>query len=336
MTTTPCLSGIEIEQYLGLVTANQVAGTGFMTDFTASFSDFFGGNSGVYREEMDRLYREVTNSIENKVHKLGGNAVIGISVDYDSISAKNMSMFMVSIKGTAVKIKIQQNIKADTVPGVVDKDVLETAVRKKLYIEKLANGGDLKETDWNFILSHDMCELDSYLKEYYDKYYGKDGISTEEQNCMKYFPAYLATIGYDRAVKIVYNGIIPQTLIRQIGIFNAKEIKKLIQEHGVTEYLGLLQTDKQSYNSDDLAEMKELADVLNNLPDQGRIEEVKGGLFSSGGMKFICVCGNKNPHDAEHCEMCDRNIKGLTRREVRIINDYLTRVDTLEELLANR
>lgn len=338
MTTTPQLSGMEIEQYLGLVTANQVAGTGFMTDFTASFSDFFGGNSGAYREEMNRLYREVTESITNQVNKLGGNAVIGISVDYDSISAKNMSMFMVSIKGTAVKVKLQQNVKDFTASGVIDKEILETAVRKKMYIERLSNDLDLKESDWTFMLSHDMGELDSYLKKYHDKYVGKDGISTAEQNCMKYFPAYLSTIGYDRAVKIAYEGFVDVEMIKQLGLFNAKEIMALIKRDGVRAWAGqlagLLLADKQSYNAADLADMKELATMLNSLPDEGKIEEVKGGIFSSGGMKFVCSCGHKNPEDNEYCEECGRNIKGLVRSDVRAVKQYQTKVETLEEILT--
>ena len=56
--TTPLIDGMPIEKYYGIVTANQVAGTGFFTDLTASFSDLFGGNSGAYRESMNTLYKE--------------------------------------------------------------------------------------------------------------------------------------------------------------------------------------------------------------------------------------------------------------------------------------
>lgn len=102
--TTPLIDGMPIEKYYGIVTANQVAGTGFFTDLTASFSDLFGGNSGAYRESMNELCSDVTESLKVKAAELGANAIIGVSIDYDSISAKNMSMFMVSIQGTAVRI----------------------------------------------------------------------------------------------------------------------------------------------------------------------------------------------------------------------------------------
>ena len=99
--TTPTLEGSLIETYCGLVIANQVAGTGFLTDLTASFSDLFGGNSGAYRNQMDRLYADVIENISQQASALGANAVIGVRVDFDNISAKSMSMFMVSVQGTA-------------------------------------------------------------------------------------------------------------------------------------------------------------------------------------------------------------------------------------------
>ena len=64
--TTPLIDGVTIEKYYGIVTANQVAGTGFFTDLTASFSDIFGGNSGAYRESMNGLYSDVTERLKVK------------------------------------------------------------------------------------------------------------------------------------------------------------------------------------------------------------------------------------------------------------------------------
>lgn len=79
--TTPLIDGMPIEKYYGIVTANQVAGTGFFTDLTASFSDLFGGNSGAYRESMNELCSDVTESLKVKAAELGANAIIGVSID---------------------------------------------------------------------------------------------------------------------------------------------------------------------------------------------------------------------------------------------------------------
>ena len=104
--TTNVVDGIPVERYYGLVMANQVAGTGFFTDMMASFSDLFGGNSGAYRGSMNNLCKDVMERLKQKAEEMGANAIIGVSIDYDSISAKSMSMFMISIQGTAVKLSI--------------------------------------------------------------------------------------------------------------------------------------------------------------------------------------------------------------------------------------
>ena len=62
--TTPFVEGMPVEKYFGIITANQVAGTGFFTDLTASFSDIFGGKSGAYRESMNELCRDVTERLK--------------------------------------------------------------------------------------------------------------------------------------------------------------------------------------------------------------------------------------------------------------------------------
>ena len=108
---TPSIEGYTIEEYYGFVSANQVAGTGFLTDFTASVSDFFGGNSAAYRDVMNKLLDDVSESLKRQTRGRGGNAIIGVRVDFDNISAKNMSMFMVSMQGTAVKIKPAKRIR---------------------------------------------------------------------------------------------------------------------------------------------------------------------------------------------------------------------------------
>lgn len=108
ITTTNSIESQVITQYLGLVNANQVIGTNFFSDLTASLSDVFGGMSGTYREKMNELYRDVLNELESRASSIGADAIIGLSVDFDEISGKGKSMFMVSAVGTAVKLGIDR------------------------------------------------------------------------------------------------------------------------------------------------------------------------------------------------------------------------------------
>ena len=46
ITTTPTFEGRQIKSYLGVLNTNIVIGTNIFSDFAASFTDVFGGNSG--------------------------------------------------------------------------------------------------------------------------------------------------------------------------------------------------------------------------------------------------------------------------------------------------
>lgn len=51
---------------------------------------------------MDNLYSQVVSQLEEKASILGANAIIGLHIDFDEISGKGKSMFMVTAIGTAV------------------------------------------------------------------------------------------------------------------------------------------------------------------------------------------------------------------------------------------
>ena len=104
ITTTNSIDNYEVEEYLGVVNANFVAGTGFITDFFASVSDVLGGMSGSYQSEMDRLYERAKLVITSEAKAKHANAVLGYRVDFDEISGKGKSMFMISVTGTAVRL----------------------------------------------------------------------------------------------------------------------------------------------------------------------------------------------------------------------------------------
>lgn len=108
ITTTNCIDGYKVEEYLGVINANLVAGTSFISDLFASASDFFGGTSGKYKMEMDRLYERAKSVIEAEAINRGANAILGYKIDFDEISGQGKSMFMISVSGTAVKITEQQ------------------------------------------------------------------------------------------------------------------------------------------------------------------------------------------------------------------------------------
>lgn len=104
ITTTNNVEGYKVEAYLGVVNANFVAGTGFITDFFASVTDVLGGMSSSYQFEMDRLYEKARLAISAEAKSKGADAILGYRIDFDEISGKGKSMFMISVSGTAVRL----------------------------------------------------------------------------------------------------------------------------------------------------------------------------------------------------------------------------------------
>lgn len=100
ITTTNSIEGATVEKYLGVVTSNLVIGTNLFSDFIASVSDFFGGMSGTYRRQMDALYKRANDDISKKAMERGANCILGFKIDFDEISGKGKSMFMVSVSRT--------------------------------------------------------------------------------------------------------------------------------------------------------------------------------------------------------------------------------------------
>ena len=71
ITTTPTIEGHPIRTYLGAINVNIVIGTNFFSDFAASFTDVFGGNSGTYQRKMDDMYESAKKELEKKAIRMG-------------------------------------------------------------------------------------------------------------------------------------------------------------------------------------------------------------------------------------------------------------------------
>ncbi len=101
VSTTPTLEGHVIRQYLGVVTGEVIVGANLFRDLFANITDIVGGRSGSYEDVLRRAREEALLEIQAEGAKKGGNAVVGIDIDYEVIG-KTGSMLMVSISGTAV------------------------------------------------------------------------------------------------------------------------------------------------------------------------------------------------------------------------------------------
>ncbi len=106
VTTTPTLQGREIAEYKGIVTGEAILGTNIFRDFFASIRDVIGGRSGSYERVLSDARQTAINEMTDQAKRMGANAVIGVDIDYEAISAgDNNTMLMVSASGTAVLVR---------------------------------------------------------------------------------------------------------------------------------------------------------------------------------------------------------------------------------------
>lgn len=104
VTTTPSIEGKNIVEYKGIVYGEVIAGVNFIKDFTASLSNFFGGRSGTYEEELIKARQNAMLEMQGRASSMGANAIVGVDVDYEVLGADN-GMLMVTVSGTAVVVE---------------------------------------------------------------------------------------------------------------------------------------------------------------------------------------------------------------------------------------
>lgn len=104
ITTTNNIEGREVSEYMGIVFGEVISGVNFIRDIGASFRDMFGGRSKGYEEELLDARNEALEELKQRAIKMGADAVIGCKMDYE-VLGQNGSMLMVTVSGTAVKLK---------------------------------------------------------------------------------------------------------------------------------------------------------------------------------------------------------------------------------------
>lgn len=104
VTTTPSVEGTTIEKYCGIVVGEVISGVDFVKDFAAGLSNFFGGRSQGYEDELIQARESALSEMQRRAEQLGANAVVGVDIDYEVLGSGN-NMLMVTTSGTAVVVK---------------------------------------------------------------------------------------------------------------------------------------------------------------------------------------------------------------------------------------
>lgn len=334
ISTTNSIEGRPVKRYIDAICVNVVVGTNIFSDFAASFTDFFGGRSSSYKRKLELIYNEASKELKDKALGLGANAIVGFRVDFDEISGKDKSMFMVSASGTACVIeKNADHQSSEIIRTQMPFFELEKEEKRRQIISGLKASSPLLQ-DWaEFLIEFPQEDIiEDLVKRYIEL--NESLRETEFSNIERVISA----TPTDLVVPIVYK-YHKQTkvrhLIEKLQLFDPKSVYEILMED-LKDGLRLISSKKVSYDSTDLLWMKKISDHLANLPDTGKIEVVKGGLFSKeGSEKFICQNGHKNDIDFTYCEKCNVNIRGLSEEEDYHIRLIKQRCEIIESYLSN-
>lgn len=101
VTTGPSVEGRQIQEYLGVVSAQAIMGINVGKDLMAGMRNIVGGRSKSYEGEIAQAVNDVMAEIQVGAEQLGANAIVSIDIDYETVGN---SMLMVAASGTAVKL----------------------------------------------------------------------------------------------------------------------------------------------------------------------------------------------------------------------------------------
>jgi len=332
VTTTPSIDGWEIESYLSPISSHIVAGTGFFSDFAASFSDVFGGRSQTYQRQLSAINNEVIESLKNKATRLGANVIVGLHIDHDEISGKGKQMFMVTAYGTAVRATQTKVHKASSEkkPIIISSEELVISLKIQSIIAKCHEIPiSLNEEEWNFITENQVREIASQVLESLQNSYlrCKQDNSSLDQAYLNRRQKYFLSLPSDISIKHLYDSIpkhdllfpfISETVLQGdlidfdllAKLFSSGEFR--VQKCALT----LAQADKPYYSPDDIDSLSRLIDsIKSTFVVRGKHIEEKAMLSSNVKHKWLCDCGTKNDIDANRCSNCSRDTYGFLSNE---------------------
>jgi len=105
ITTTESIQGKEIVEYLGTVSGYAIIGMGVPSEFFGVYRDILGGRSSKLESYFLEAKENAIDSMYRHAIALGADAIIAVRFNDTSVEGKGKQMALVSIHGTAVRIK---------------------------------------------------------------------------------------------------------------------------------------------------------------------------------------------------------------------------------------
>jgi uncharacterized protein YbjQ (UPF0145 family) len=346
VTTTASIEGYRVVRHLGPISVHMVAGTNLFSDFFASVSDIFGGTSGSYGRQLSSLYTRATKMLEEEARKRGANAVVGLSIDFDELSAQGKSMFMLNALGTAVRV-VEAHREAGVPSEGLDAEAVARALRRRAVVRELATGAvTLTEELWDFATAERIKEFSGYAVAAVGRAEESPGTRVEEIERSRRF---FAALGPDVSARRVFAYLGPRDKTTER---TRKAAADLVHELDLMDYrllLGLLDApdtetarrglqvataSRQEYTAGDIEQIQAVRErVRTRFVPRWKQTKVKG-MFGKEHTAWSCPCGGTPGAEHTYCPKCERDTLGLANRDMtpQQVDEYLG--DLLEVLTS--
>lgn len=322
--TTPAIDGWRIRRYLGLVTAQVVAGTGFFSDFAAGVTDIFGGRSGTYQKQLASLQAEVVEQLRTKAAGMGANWVVGARIDFDEISGKNMQMFMVSAAGTAVIADAAEDNPELGIDRSVSSNDVEAGLARMALVEAAASGRlEFADHTWLPLARHGVVEaippLVVHLEDLAANH--QSALPPVLQRATEFLRS-LPPAGVQRCLHSQLlerpgaRGLVTQLLI-DLTLVDLRWVQAQLADDdlGLRRIaLQLLRGNARLYSSADLRVLGGIIAALPAaFPERVKVIEKKSLFARAPEHYWVCECGQENIQGSTPCGSCLRDKRGFGR-----------------------
>lgn len=332
ISTTNSLEYYKVEKYYGIVTAHVVTGTGFFSDLAASFTDVLGGRSESYQKQLVSIKEEVLYKIQKNATLLGANGILGFKLDFDEISGKAKSMFMVTGIGTAVKLdalNLEAHFSNDD--KIILGEDFELVMKRNDIIKKINQDEQYPDSQtWSFIISNKIVDvLDTLCKKFVYVHNEKEKVdSVFKAEYYSKFKEYLVSISIPEYIDKVYSllsinnkhldGLILE-VIKKSGNTNYDIIISVVVQNKLKPKIlpDLVSLTSAMYNKEDIAKISIITKYISeNYIKTSQPFEKKALLSNKIDNYWICENGHKNQEGNIHCWTCQIDEFGYGSGEI--------------------
>ncbi|MEQ1891755.1 MAG: YbjQ family protein [Planctomycetota bacterium] len=318
--STGTIEGWEITSYRGMISSHVVAGTGFVSDFAAGLTDFFGGRSATYQRQFASLQEEVEALLMQRARLLGANWVVGARIDFDSISGKGMQMLMVSATGTAViarPLRANEDV-ASKDTHLATADSARTFLARQALVRATARGELVWNTEtWAALIHHQVDEaigtVLALIRDSQDA-----AVHEEARRFLRCLPAesvqvclHAAMLKDDQRL-LATSGrlLIELDLVSLSWIADHLSAKDQLLRKWA---LALLRGYPRYFSEEDLPRLAKLElAIQTEFPDRSTALERKTLITRKVETWWMCAgCLHENPSEAEHCMSCRLDKRGF-------------------------